>query len=118
MSAMFLRKMLRDALVALGLIPKPRFVVRHADRQPSAEGLQNRDIIAVRGARGPKWACFFCPCASGEVVRLGLDRDRHPRWNLKVDWLGRPTIYPSIWQRDRCHCHFWIKGGEIAWCDD
>jgi len=118
MSGMFFRRMLRTVFVALHLIPRPRFVVTPADRQPGGQQLQTREIVAVRGARGAKWACFLCPCTSGEVVRLALDRDAHPRWNLKVDWLGRPTIYPSIWQRDRCCCHFWIKRGEITWCED
>lgn len=117
MSSMFLRGLLRNALVAFRFIPQPRFVVRLADRQPSVKQLRTREIVAVRGARGPKWACFLCPCASGEVVRLMLDHDGHPRWNLKVDWLGRATIYPSIWQRERCCCHFWVNHGEITWCE-
>lgn len=116
MSGMFFRKLLRIALVALRMVPKPRFVTRVTDRQPGAKQLESGEVVAVRGARGPKWACLLCPCGSGEVVRLALDRDTRPFWNLKVDRLGRPTLSPSIWQLDGCRCHFWIRRGEITWC--
>lgn len=112
----FFRHLARKTLVGLRIVARPRFVIRVTDRQPGAKHMLANEVVVVRGAHGPKWACLLCPCGSGEVVRLALDRDTHPLWSLEIDFLGRPTLHPSVWQRERCRCHFWIRRGEIAWC--
>ncbi len=113
---MLLRGLLRNALVVFGKIPKPHFKLVISDHQPRADQMQSGTMVAVRGQREAKWVCFLCPCGSGEIVRLGLRREGHPSWSLTMDRLGRPTLAPSIWQRDRCHCHFWIRKGALIEC--
>lgn len=113
---MLLRRVLREILVALHLVRRPRYVVRFSYHQPSSAEIGISEIIAVWGQGGAKWACLLCPCGSREVVRLALNRKTHPRWSLTVDCLGRPSLRPSVWQRERCQCHFWITAGQINWC--
>lgn len=115
MKFIWLRSVLRRILVSLRIRPKPRFFVRSSVRQPGKLQLKEDELIAVEGHSGPKWACFLCPCGSREVVRLPLGRDEHPTWSIKIDYLGRPTIHPSIWHQDGCRCHFWIRKGQIDW---
>ena len=35
--------------------------------------------------------------------------ERRPRWTVAADWLGRPTIDPSVRKLDGLYAHFWIK---------
>lgn len=116
MKQMFFRKVFRCLLVRLGVIVEPAYVVRVEARQPGAAQMVGGEIIAVMGATAPKWACFLCPCGSGEVVRLSIDQHSRPTWFLHVDVLGRPTLHPSVWQLDGCLCHFWIRKGEVSYC--
>ena len=114
MKHMFLRNACRCLLTKLRLIPKPTYILRLDRRQPNAAQLSSREIVAVMGAAEPKWVCLLCPCGSGEVVRLALRPHYGPTWSLQVDLVGRPTLNPSIWQREGCLCHFWIRKGEIS----
>jgi hypothetical protein len=49
---------------------------------------------------------------------LSLATARRPHWQVKIDWLDRPTIVPSVWQTDGCFSHFWVKAGRIDWVKD
>ena len=49
---------------------------------------------------------------------LSLVPDRRRRWNVKLDWLSRPSIKPSVWQSNECGFHFWVERGDINWCAD
>ena len=103
-------------LVWLGIIERPRFVVRYAGSHPTVSELSKSDFVIVRSGNFTKWACFRCPCGCGDKIALSLASERTPSWRVSVDWLGRPTVAPSVWQRDRCHSHFWIKKGAVEWC--
>lgn len=68
--------------------------------------------IYVVGGRGySKWAYFRCPADRNEIVQLSLMLERRPRWTVAADWLGRPTIEPSVRKLDGLYAHFWIKKG-------
>ena len=49
---------------------------------------------------------------------LGLSTQLNPHWKAQHDWLGRLTLHPSVWQQNQCGCHFWIRVGQIHWCED
>lgn len=49
---------------------------------------------------------------------LSVSMNRRPRWRTLVDWLGRPTVEPSIRQVNECRCHFWVCCGRVVWCAD
>ena len=105
-------------LVALRLIPRPAFTARLVSDHPDPDTMADAQIYVVGGRGYSKWAYFRCPADREEIVQLSLMRERRPRWTVAVDWLGRPTIHPSVRQLDGTYAHFWIKKGAIVWCGD
>lgn len=57
-----------------------------------------------------------CPCGCGDTLELMLLPQVQPHWSLTIDSKGLPTLYPSIWRKDKCRSHFWIKHGKVYWC--
>jgi len=113
-----MRALVCKILVALRLIRRPAFTMQpvadHPDPATMADGL-----IYVVGGRGySKWAYFRCPADRAEIIQLSLMPERRPRWTVAADWLGRPTINPSVRQLDGTRAHFWIRRGVVDWCAD
>ncbi|HTH10805.1 MAG TPA: DUF6527 family protein [Acidovorax sp.] len=57
-----------------------------------------------------------CPCGCGRKIELLLIKEAAPRWDLDLDQKGRPSLTPSVWLRDGCQSHFWIRKGKVRWC--
>jgi hypothetical protein len=106
-----LRDWLRSSLTSLGLIPRPDWVVHFEADLLEDSALQPGEIVFVSGGGAPKWAQLLCPCGCNEVILLNLNPGRRPRWSINIDFLGRPTVHPSIWQKVGCMSHFWIRAG-------
>lgn len=113
-----IRDWIREAFVTLRLIRRPEMTVRVMDRHPGPKDLAPGVLVVVEGGGKQKWACFQCPGRCGNRFQLSLNPSQRPRWIVECDWLGRPTISPSIHQKDSCRAHFWIKAGDIEWCSD
>lgn len=103
-------------LAWLGLIEKPRFIAQYSQSHPKVPELADSDLVIVHSGNFTKWACFRCPCGCGDKIALSLATDRRASWKMNLDRLRRPTITPSVWQRDGCYSHFWIKKGGVEWC--
>ncbi|WP_254658596.1 DUF6527 family protein [Phaeobacter inhibens] len=73
-------------------------------------------LTLVKSGDIKKWACLRCPGGCGEVISLSLNPNQRPRWLVSEDFWLRPTIHPSVHQKNECGCHFWIKKGRITWC--
>jgi hypothetical protein len=112
------QRLLRGFLVFLGLLPNNLYTGSFSTTRPAKQDLAPGEIVIVQGGGKNKWACFRCPCGSGEIVSLYLGKERRPRWDIVTDFLGRATVKPSIRQTDGCLCHFWLKQGRIEWCKD
>jgi hypothetical protein len=108
--------MLRFLLVWLGIIRKPDFLARFVSDHPDPESIEKGLIYIVGGKGYQKWACFRCPADVDEIIQLSLMQNRRPRWQVAVDFLGRPSIHPSVWQQDGSYAHFWVKQGGVIWC--
>ena len=113
-----LGNIVRRSLEVIRLIPRSRLLAKVQAVHPTPEQLCRGTLIIVRDNSVDKWICFGCPCGCGAKVQLSMDRNRRPRWAAKVDWLGRPSVEPSIRRLDECLCHFWINRGQILWCAD
>lgn len=109
--------LVRRGLELFRIIPRTEVAAQVLRRHPDATLLRSDQLIVVRGEID-KWALMRCPCGCGERLQLSLAPERRPRWNVKVDWLGRPTVEPSIRMRDECRAHFHIHKGHIIWCGD
>lgn len=109
---------IREAFVVLRLIRRPTMTMIVMKRHPGPKDLVPGVLVVVEGGGKQKWVCFQCPGGCGNRFQLSLNPSLRPRWLVESDWLGRPTIFPSIHQKDTCCAHFWVKTGEIEWCSD
>lgn len=100
------------------LIGRTDLVARVSPWHPTPDQLQVGSLVVVCDGTLDKWACFRCPGGCGEKIQLSLSQARRPRWAVRLDWLLRPTIEPSVRQLNACRCHFWIKHGQVQWCAD
>lgn len=110
--------LLRSLLIRLRLIPKPDFLIRTVADHPVVAQLEPGVIYVVATNGHRKWAYFLCPTTTGEIIQLSLQPNRRPRWQVTSDFLGRPTIYPSVRQMAGSYAHFWIRNGAVKWCAD
>ena len=80
-------------------------------------GMPWRGIVLVRDA-GEDWSVAFrCPCGCGRTIELLVVPEGAPRWDLKIGSLGEPTLHPSVWLKDGCRSHFWLRGGRVHWAE-
>lgn len=97
------------------LVSRPRFLCRQVSEAPLDDDLDSGLIYSeVRGGY-PKWAHLQCPrCGDHIQLQTASGSD----WMISIDWLNRPTIHPSVWERDNCGAHFFVRRGMLIWCGD
>lgn len=96
--------------------PRRRYAVvctaAAADLIPSR--LPRKGIAIVDGGSGPSWIAFDCPCQRRHRLLISLSEHIRPCWRLVSD--RRPSLSPSVdVVEDGKRCHFWLRGGAIAW---
>ena len=110
--------LVRRILVILRLIRNPNLIAKITEEYPHPDALVIGKIIVVQDGKRKKWACLRCPGGCGEKIQLSLNSIRHPYWIIRLDYLNRPSIHPSIRQLNTCRCHFFVKNGVVNWCSD
>jgi hypothetical protein len=108
----------RRLLERIGLISPTEIVAILDPDYPDAAAMPAGVLYVVGDKTYRKWAYFKCPCGCGAPIMLSLSAKRRPHWSVKIDWLDRPTIKPSVWQTDGCYSHFWVQSGHIEWTSD
>lgn len=69
-------------------------------------------VVERNGRR--QWAIFDCPCRTGHRLTVSLRSDDHPHWS--ASWRGASvSLHPSLWLRDACRSHFWIRDNKVKW---
>lgn len=103
-----------ELIYLLPFMSRPRFLTDTVAECPMEEELRSdRILMEIRGGH-LKWAHLPCP-KCGEHIQLPLaGRDR---WSIRVDFLRRPTLAPSIWEKASCGAHFFVKKGKLLWCE-
>ena len=102
---------LRNGLEAL-FPPRVLVVVDGGDLP---DQLPRRDLVLLRDG-GEDWSVAMrCPCGCGQKVELALIREANPRWSLRNDLGNHPTLSPSVWLREGCRSHFFVRAGRIRW---
>jgi len=75
-------------------------------------------LLYVAGENGFQWyAAMACPCGCGETLHMNLLPDASPRWSLQKHPDGTATLSPSVWRTVGCRSHFFLRGGQVVWCD-
>ncbi|MEL7099414.1 MAG: DUF6527 family protein [Pseudomonadota bacterium] len=92
------------------------FLTDRASKLPDQSLMAPDKLTLVENGDIKKWACLRCPGGCGEVINLSLNPNQRPRWRVSEDFWLRPTIHPSVHQKNECGCHFWIKRGQVSWC--
>ncbi len=113
-----IRLILLRILAWLGFFPRPDLIVKFVADHPAPASLEPGCIYVVAVQRYQKWAYFRCPADNNEIIQLSLMSNRRPNWEIKLDWLGRPTLDPSVRQLEGSFAHFWVKNGRVEWCLD
>jgi hypothetical protein len=107
-----IRNWWRSAVARFG--PRRRLRVIQSDSLPSR--LPTRDLVLARDD-GEDWCVGMrCPCGCGYAIELLVVPEGKPRWDVKVDANGAPTLTPSIWLQKGCRSHFSVREGRIYWC--
>jgi hypothetical protein len=104
---------LTRAIFRLPFLSMPAFLADVVSECPSREELRSGTIfIEIRGGY-PKWAHLRCP-KCGDHIQLPLAGT--DRWTVRVDFLHRPTLSPSVWEERACGAHFIVRKGNLYWC--
>ncbi|MFC0084567.1 DUF6527 family protein [Dyella flava] len=101
-------------LARCGILTRPNFLYSNVLETPSVDEVTS-DLIYHEIREGySKWLHLRCPVC-GDHIQLESALPK-PDWTVTVDWLRRPTISPSIWERDSCGAHFFVRRGYVVWC--
>jgi hypothetical protein len=73
-----------------------------------------RDIYLVEKGRRRAWAVFNCPCGRGHRLVVNLSTSRRPHWTVSVR-KGLASMWPSLWLKQQCRSHFWIRRNRVYW---
>lgn len=72
-------------------------------------------LLYIEGRAGEYWfASLLCPCGCMQEININLDKNEAPCWKLGKSKLS--DLSPSIWKKNGCKSHFFLKKGLIKWC--
>lgn len=95
------------------ILPTRTLTILQGDTLP--EKFPRRDILLLRDG-GEDWCVGLrCPCGCGQRIELPLIQEADPRWKLRVETDGTPTLSPSVWLQDGCRSHFYVRCGKVQW---
>jgi len=84
------------------ILPARSLSIVHGDTLP--DKLPRRDILLLRDGGEDWYVGLRCPCGCGQRIEL-----------LRVETNGTPTLSPSVWLKDGCHSHFFVRKGKVLW---
>lgn len=101
--------------IVTGLTPRRLLKVVDGDTLPARLPLWN---LVVARDDGEDWSVGMrCPCGCGQRLEMMVLKEVKPRWDVSTDFRGRVTLHPSVWLREGCRSHFWVRSGKVIWCD-
>tara|TARA_Y100000780_G_scaffold187277_1_gene174179 strand:+ start:586 stop:927 length:342 start_codon:yes stop_codon:yes gene_type:complete len=72
--------------------------------------------VFLVGDHGKFWvAVMKCPCGCGGSLHMNLIRSQRPCWRITVKEGGVVSFHPSLWKKNGCKSHFFLKDGVINW---
>jgi hypothetical protein len=96
------------------LTPRRSLVIVDGDMLPEKLPWLN---LAVTRDGDEDWSVGLrCPCGCGQRLEMMLLKEVKPRWDISVSARGHVSLHPSVWLREGCKSHFWVRSGKIIWC--
>ena len=95
------------------LLPARRITIVEADTPP--QKLPRRNLVLAREDNEDWAVAFRCPCGCGKRLELLLIEEANPNWSINISKEGKPTLHPSVWLKEGCKSHFWLRNGKIIW---
>lgn len=97
------------------LTPRRSLVIVEGDMLPKRLPFWN---LVKACDDGEDWSVGLrCPCGCGHRLEMMLLKEVKPRWDISVDLKGHVSLHPSVWLREGCKSHFWVRGGKVIWCE-
>lgn len=91
------------------------YTIQMVEEEP--EKLRPKRVYLV-GEEGSIWyAVFACPCGCNEKVYTKFVKESRPRWTYEVNPDNSISLSPSVWRNKGCKSHFFLRNGEIRWCN-
>lgn len=91
------------------------YIITVLEEHPKDKNICDKNILLVGNSKFFKWAYLNCPCGCNRPILLSLHQNINQNWNINFDFLGRPSIFPSINLTNGCKSHFWLKKGKVFW---
>lgn len=102
-----------EFVFGLPFFRRPAYLAKIVPETPLDNEL-SPDLLLVEIREGHlKWVHLRCPKCGDQIQLPMAGKDC---WNLRVDFLRRPTLSPSIWERQTCGAHFFVRHGNILGC--
>lgn len=95
------------------VLPPRRLEVFVGEALPSK--LPRRNLVLLRDADEDWSVGMRCPCRCGRHIELALIPEAKPRWELRAGPDKIPTLAPSVWLREGCCSHFFLRHGRVDW---
>jgi hypothetical protein len=94
-------------------LPARKLMVVEGDTLPAK--MPMRALVLAKDGQEDWCVGFKCPCGCGRTIELLLIEEAVPRWDYKLDQHGLPSLHPSVWLKNGCKSHFWIRHGRVHW---
>jgi len=90
----------------------PIYAVQRVPEIP--DRLKARTLYLL-GAADPWSAALLCPCGCHETIHISLLANESPSWRIDFNKTNEATLDPSIWRKQGCKSHFFIRNSRIVW---
>ncbi|MFL9977642.1 DUF6527 family protein [Paraburkholderia graminis] len=97
------------------MLPPRRLRVIAGDSLPAR--LPWRRVVLARDGDENWCVGFRCPCGCRRRIELLLIEEAKPHWTLLSHVADPVTLSPSVWLAEGCRSHFFLRDGQIRWCE-
>jgi hypothetical protein len=90
--------------------------VYRSERAVDTPDRVEKNVVYIVGEDGYDWSAIVkCPRGCGKVLEMNLLPDAKPVWRVTKHGDGLVSLYPSVWLRTGCRCHFTLREGHVRW---
>jgi len=98
---------------------RPKVQLYHYEHVEELPDLLQAHTLYLAGENGYFWAAaMLCPCGCGDAIELNLLKKARPCWTVHEHSDRSASLTPSVWRRQGCRSHFFLRHGRIDWCQE